>query len=134
LLTIEAAGGGYAIPGAAVIALEHLRDWTGETPLDAAALLGLGPAEVEADVEARVAVLETGERRVALLMRGKLTLIHPKADELLALPPAMHSLTPLVSHVAVVNGKPAFFVLSPARLARSRSAPPEGPTFPIASR
>jgi hypothetical protein len=133
LLTIEAAESGYAIPAASVLAVEHLSDWTGEPPLDALALLGLAEAETEAQTEARVAVLDAGGHRFALLVRGKLTLIHPKTDELLALPSAMQSLAPLVSHVAVVSGKPAFFVLSPVRLARARSALPRRP-LPIPSR
>ena len=133
LLTIEAAGYGYALPGDAVLALEHVRDWTGEPPLDVLGLLGLPPPHVEEVVDSRVAVVASGERRRALLVRGRLTLMHPRADELLELPAALQPLTPLISHVAVVNGKPTFYVLSPAQLARAGSVPSPRPA-PIASR
>ena len=130
LLTIEGRHS-YAVPGACVLGIEHLRDWHGEPPLDVLPLLGIEAAEADADT-ARIALLDTGERRLPLLVRGALALIHPAPGELLPLPAAMQSLAPLVSHIAVVNGKPSLFVLSPARLAHAHAAAPPAP--PIASR
>jgi hypothetical protein len=133
LLTIETDAHGYAVPGACVLGIEHGRDWRGEPPLDALALLGLSAPSV-LDEDARVAVLDAGDERLPLLIRGTLTLIHPAAEELLVLPPALQSLNGLVSHVAVVKGKPSFFVLSPVLLARARRQAPLSLPPPIASR
>lgn len=119
LLTVQTGQHRYALPGACVLAIEHAQDWQGEPPLDALALLGLTPTVGALLDEARVAVLDAGDTQLPLLVRGRLTLIHPAEDELLALPSAMHSETSFVSHIAVVDGKPSFFVLSPALLARA---------------
>jgi hypothetical protein len=119
LLTVEAGRHRYAVPGACVLGIEQRRDWHGDPPIDALALLGLTQTTDSVDGEARVAVLDAGDTRVPLLVRGTLTLIHPGEGELLALPAAMHSEGGLISHVAVVDGKPSFFVLSPALLARA---------------
>jgi hypothetical protein len=119
LLTVEAGRHRYALPGACVLGIEHRQDWRGEPPLDALELLGLAPIAEAADDEARVALIDAGETQLPLLVRGTLTLIHPADDELLALPAAMHSEGGFISHVAVVDGRPSFFVLSPALLARA---------------
>ena len=132
LLTVFAAQLSYAVPSACVLGIERLRDWQGEPPLDVLRALGLPAAAPDAD-EARVAVLDAGERRLALLVRGALSLLHPAPDELLPLPAAMQSLTPLITHIAVVGGKASLFVLSPARLARAQPMAPS-PSLPIASR
>lgn len=120
LLMIEGDGVRYAIPGAAVVSVEHLTDWKGDPPLDTTALLGLPPAAHE--LSTRVAVVSTGERDVPLLLRGTLTLLAVDASQLLSLPAPLQRLSPLISHVVVVDGKPAYLVLSPARLAQASSA------------
>ena len=102
-----------------MIGIEHAQDWHGEPPLDALVLLGLSPAVGATLEDARVAVLDTGDTQLPLLVRGTLKLIHPAEDELLALPAAMHSEASFVSHIAVVDGRPSFCVLSPALLARA---------------
>jgi hypothetical protein len=119
LLRVEADRFSYALPGACVLGIEHARDWRGEPPLDALTLLGLGPLDGAERKDARVAVLDAGETRLPLLVRGTLTLIHPAEDELLALPHAMQTRAGFISHVAVVDGRPSFFVLSPALMARA---------------
>lgn len=132
LLKIGVGSRGYAIPSACVLGIERLCDWHGEAALDVLPLLGIAaPASLLDASDARVALLDAGEQPLPLLVRGALTLIHPAAGELLALPVAMQKL-PLVSHIAVVNGKPSFFVLSPVRLAQARAAAISAP--PIASR
>jgi hypothetical protein len=122
---------GYALPGACVLGIEPLLDWQGEEPLDVLPLLGIDATELPSDGQ-RVALLDAGERRLPLLVRGALTLIHPAPDELLPLPTAMQAFAPLITHIAVVNGKPSFFVLSPARLAQALAA--ASPAVPLASR
>jgi hypothetical protein len=114
-----------------VLGIEAWRDWQGEAPLDVLPLLGIESAGLSSD-EQRVALIEAGERRLPLLVRGALTLIHPASDELLPLPPAMQALAPFITHIAVVNGKASFFVLSPARLAQAPAA--ASPALPFASR
>jgi hypothetical protein len=130
LLTV-AGQHGYALPGACVLTIEYLRDWQGEAPLDVLPLLGI-EAPARANEEQRIALLDAGGRRLPLLVRGALALIHPGPGELLPLPRAMQSLAPLVTHIAVVDGKPSFLVLSPARLAHARAA--TSPALPLASR
>jgi hypothetical protein len=130
LLTIEGRPS-YAIPGACVLGIKRLHDWEGEAPLDVLPLLGIEAAGPDTET-ARVALLDTGEWCLPLLVCGTLSLIRPAPGELLPLPAAMQSLAPLVSHIAVVNGKPSFYVLSPARLAHVHAALPPAP--PIASR
>lgn len=119
MLTVQTGQHRYALPGACVLGIEHAQDWQGEPPLDALVLLGLAPAVGALLDDARVAVLDAGDTQLPLLVRGRLTLIHPEEDELLALPSAMHSQASFVSHIVVVDGKPSFFVLSPALLARA---------------
>jgi hypothetical protein len=122
---------GYALPGASVLGIEPLRDWQGEAPLDVLPLLGIEAVGLPSEGQ-RIALLDAGERRLPLLVRGTLTLIHPAPHELLPLPLAMRSLAPLITHVAVINGKPSFFVLSPAHLAHAQAA--ASPALPFAPR
>jgi hypothetical protein len=130
LLTV-AGPHGYALPGGCVLGIEHLRDWQGEAPLDVLPLLGIEAAALSTEQQ-RVALLDAGERHLPLLVRGALALIHPGPGELLPLPRAMQSLAPLVTHIAVVDGKPSFFVRSPTRLAHAQAA--TSPVLPLASR
>jgi chemotaxis signal transduction protein len=65
---------------------------------------------------ARVLVLEVEGERVQLLVHGALELAEATAANLLQLPAAVRAMTPLLSHLAVLDGKPALFVISPERL------------------
>jgi hypothetical protein len=85
---------------------------------------------------ARVLVLRVGGRELRLLARGALTLSEAGPDRLLPLPRALALSAPLVSHVALVDGKPSIFVVSPERLLLTlggpSSVPPPFETLPEA--
>ena len=115
LLTIRGAGSTWGIPSAAVQGVEACGDTPGaKAPLDVLALLGAAPATP--GQASRVVVLNVHGAELRLLVHGVLTLTETTSSSLLPLPPALQRATPLVSHVAVVDGKPALFVLSPERL------------------
>jgi hypothetical protein len=88
----------------------------------------LGAAPVADDDEPRVLRLRIGQQRLDVLVHGALSLVEALADDLLTLPPAMQSLTPLVSHIALVGGKPSLFVVSPERLLEACRAREKAPT------
>jgi hypothetical protein len=113
LLTISSASGTWGIPSSAVASVEQPRASLGNATPSLLALLGIAVPSAE---PARVLVLQVGDERLPLLVHGTLTLVETTAGDLLPLPPAVQSLTPLVSHLAVVDGKPALFVVSPERL------------------
>lgn len=127
LLTIQGEGGAWGIPSSAVASVRRSASDLpagAETPLDLLTLLGVG-AGFEARADSRVLVLEVQGERAAVLVHGALQLAETAASELLPLPPAVRAQTPLLSHLAVIDGKPALFVVSPERLlqaARSASA------------
>jgi hypothetical protein len=112
LLTIRGAVATWAIPSRAVSAVEPVA--VEETALDALTLLGLG--DTESTQVARVLVLEHAGQKARLLVHGALELSRAGPGELLPLPDALSSVTPLISHVALVNGKPTLLVVSPERL------------------
>ena len=114
LLTIHGAGGVWGIPSTAVISIEKPRDGA-VTPPELRILLGVATPS-DAGQSARVLVLEVEGERASLLVHGALGLAEAAAADLLQLPPALRAMTPLLSHLAVVDGKPALFVISPARL------------------
>ena len=115
LLTIQGAGGAWGIPSSAVQGVEACADAPGaKAPLDVLALLGAAPTTPSR--ASRIVVLRVHGEELRLLVHGALTLTETKSASLLPLPPAMRAAAPLVSHVAVVDGKPALFVLSPERL------------------
>jgi hypothetical protein len=127
LLTIHGEGGAWGIPSSAVAGVERLETRTTEAPLELLSLLGIktSPA-ADANAQARVLVLDVGGERVSLLVHGALHLADAAADDLLQLPASVQSVTPLISHLAVIDGKPALFVVSPERLleaARRREVP-----------
>ncbi len=125
LLTISAACGTWGIPSSAVASVEQPGTDAASAPLSLLTLLGVAAPVAPAEL-ARVLVLRVGGERLALLVHGALTLVETTAADLLPLPAAVQSLTPLLSHVAVVDGKPALFVVSPERLlqaARGAHAP-----------
>ena len=103
----------WSVPGAAVSTIERLSDWSGEAPLDVAVLLGGASGD---EAEARVIVVQTRGAQLPLLARGGLSLLHTSPTHLLALPAAFQSASPLVEQVALLEGSPALFVLSPERL------------------
>ena len=114
LLTIRGAAGAWGIPSSVVQGVESC-DTQGRTAaLDVQALLGAAPATL--GPASRVVVLQVRGRELRLLVNGVLALTETASSNLLPLPPAVQSATPLFSHVAVVDGKPALFVLSPERL------------------
>ena len=131
LLTIQGEGGAWGIPSSAVASVQRASsgaaasaDADSEAPLDLLALLGVATAP-EAGANSRVLVLVVGGQRASLLVHGTLQLAETTASELLPLPPAVQAQTPLLSHLAVIDGKPALFVVSPERLlqaARSAAA------------
>jgi hypothetical protein len=114
LLTIHSGDRVWALPSLAVASVEPFSEDGSDAPLDVLALLGAAPAAGEQ--AARVVVLSVQGQRLRLLVRGHLTLTETAAVNLLPLPAAVQSASPRVSHVALVDGKPALFVVSPERL------------------
>jgi hypothetical protein len=90
---------------------------TAEPPIDLGALLGAPHSEPAEDD--RVLVVQSGERRQRVRIAGQLHLVEGGAVQLLPLPPELRRVSPLVSHVATVGGKPTLFVVSPERLLES---------------
>lgn len=125
LLTIDSARGSWGIPSSAVASVAQASPQAAEATQSLLALLGI-EAPNGALLEARVLVLQVGSERVSLLVHGALTLLDATAADLLPLPAAVRRITPLVSHLAVVGGKPALFVVSPERLLQAaRAAAPD---------
>jgi hypothetical protein len=133
LLTIQGEGGAWGIPSSAVASVQRADasaegDAGTEAPLDLLTLLGVAAAP-EARANSRVLVLEVSGQRASLLVHGALQLAEAAASELLPLPAAVRAQTPLLSHLAVIDGKPTLFVVSPERLLQAaRSAP--APSLP----
>jgi hypothetical protein len=113
LLAVRSGTASWSVPGAAVTRIERLSDWAGDAPLDVAQLVGNAGA---GDAELRVLVLDTEGQELPLLARGTLALIESSPERLLAMPAAFHASAPLVDRVALIDGAPALFVLSPSRL------------------
>jgi hypothetical protein len=128
LLTIQGEGGAWGIPSSAVASVQRVVSSAGadaERPLDLLTLLGVTTAP-EARPDSRVLVLDEAGQRASLLVHGTLQLAEAAVSELLPLPAAVQAQTPLLSHLAVIDGKPALFVVSPERLlqaARSAADP-----------
>lgn len=128
LLVVRDAQCSWAVPSALVRAVERRSDWAGTAPLDPAELLATSPAlarhglddarlaQSGAEQEARVIVVGTEQQPVPLLARGALALLPIAAEALLVLPEPFPALAPLVAQVALEDGAPAIFVLSPERL------------------
>ena len=128
LLTLSNASGTWGIPSAAVASVEQPSSALASSTLSLLDLLGVALPSAAAE-PARVLVLQVGDERLPLLVHGTLTLVETTAGDLLPLPAALQSLTPLVSHLAVVDGKPALFVVSPERLLQAaRGAHPLSPS------
>jgi len=114
LLTIRGPGHAWAIPSVAVTGVEAVGDTSDASMLDVPALLG--DAETVPSDASRVVILRIQGQELRLLAHGALTLMETTSSNLLPLPPLMQGAAPLVSHIAVVDGRPALFVLSPERL------------------
>lgn len=112
LVAVRGAGGAWAVPGSAVVAIEASAAGTREAALDVAQWFG--ESEPAAAETSRVLVLDVAGRRVRLLTRGALSLLEPGQVQLLVVPEALA--TPLISHVGVEGGSPTLCVLSPERL------------------
>jgi len=118
LLTIWTEHGQWALPCSAVVSVESAAAApTAEPSCDLAALLGAPSSEPTRDD--RVLLVQSGERRRRVRIAGQLHLVDGAAVELLPLPPELCRMSPLVSHVATVGGKPTLFVVSPERLLES---------------
>lgn len=115
LLTIHGASGVWGIPSTAVASIEPPQVDAAAAPPALLALLGVATPS-DASQRARVLVLEVEGERVQLLVHGALELAETAAADLLQLPAAVRAMTPLLSHLAVLDGKPALLVISPERL------------------
>lgn len=114
LLTIHGASGAWGIPSSAVASIEQAQDGVAPPP-ELLALLGVATPD-DVSLRARVLMLEVHGERVQLLVHGALELAEAASSDLLLLPAAVQAMTPLLSHLAVIDGKPALFVVSPERL------------------
>lgn len=116
LLTIRCGDTCWALPSSAVAEVERLASDARTDAPDALELLGLPGA---LDDARRVLVVRAAEERARFLVRGTLALAEATPGSLLALPTELATAAPLVSHVAVLEGKPSVFVVSPERLLRA---------------
>jgi hypothetical protein len=114
LLTIDTGSAVWALPSAAVTAIEPFTESDRETVADVGQLLGAAP--VGASRTRRVLSVEVSGHRLRLLADGALMLRTIGQRELVPLPPALAGSSPFVTHVALVDGKPALLVVSPERL------------------
>ena len=122
LLTIHGASGVWGIPSVVVTGVELPNAVAATDPPDLLALLGVATPS-QTNEHARVLSLDVRGEHVQVLVHGALQLAETAAVDLLPLPAAVRAVTPLLSHLAVVDGKPALFVLSPERLVEAaRSA------------
>ena len=133
LLAIHGAGGVWGIPSTAVASIEPPPVDATATPLELLALLGVG-VSAPANQRARVLVLEVEGERVNLLVHGALELAETAAADLLQLPAAVRAMTPLLSHLAVLDGKPALLVISPERLLQAARGAPSAVPLPDSAR
>src|SRR5438046_1717814 len=101
LLTIRTASGAWGIPSSAVASVEQPGEAAAAGALSLWTLLGIDTPVASAG-QARVVVLAVAGERLPLLVHGALTLVETAVGDLLPLPAAVQTLTPLVSHLAVV--------------------------------
>jgi hypothetical protein len=121
LLAIQSGHSSWALPSTAVASVEAFEPGSSDDALDLLQFLG---APVEAAGEARVLVVQAFGERLRVLARGALRLLDPSDVSVLPLPAALQKDSPLISHVGVVAGVPALFVISPARLLSALRAAP----------
>jgi hypothetical protein len=119
LLTVQLGASAWAIPSSAVLSVESVSEGERE-PIDAPDALALLGLEARGGESARrVMVVRARGEQARLLIRGTLGLREATPQELVPLPSELAASAPLVSHVAVLDGKPALFVVSPERLLRA---------------
>lgn len=114
LLTVQLGASAWAIPSSAVLSVASVSEGEPDDAPDALALLGLEACGGEST--RRVMVVSARGEQARLLVRGALGLREATPQELLPLPSELAASAPLVSHVAVLDGKAALFVVSPERL------------------
>jgi hypothetical protein len=78
--------------------------------------------------------VQASGRRARLLARGALVLRTVTERELVPLPPAFESGSQLVSHVGLVDDKPALLVVSPERLVRALPSTESSASSPLPHR
>jgi hypothetical protein len=117
LLTVDAFNCAWALPSTVVASVAPFDSEPSEPMVDVLGLLGTA---IDLTETARLLVLQVNGVRLPLVARGNLLLTHVRHSELLPLPQALVASCPLVSHVALVEGKPALLVLSPERLLRAQ--------------
>ncbi len=115
LLTIHGESGAWGIPSSAVASVEQPDAAAADEPVELLTLLGIAEP-LDPQRQARVLVLQVQGERLHLRVHGTLQLAQSSATQLLPLPDALTKSSPLISHLAVVDGKPALFVVSPERL------------------
>jgi len=113
LLTIDAGSPVWAIASSAVENIEPFADDDDASAVDVRALLG--GVEVHGQAR-RVITVQASGRRLRLLARGALLLRSIGQHEIVPLPAAFERSSALVSHVALVDGKPSLLVVSAERL------------------
>ena len=133
LLTIHGAGRVWGIPSTAVASIEQPPADAAAAPPELLALLGVA-TPTDANQRARVLVLEVEGERVNVLVHGALELAEAAAADLLQLPAAVRAMTPLLSHLAVLDGKPALLVVSPERLLQAARGAPTAVPLPDSAR
>lgn len=119
LLVVRAGDHAWAIPSWAVHGVEGLADDATSDEPDVLELLGMAGSD---RWSRRVVVLRAEDEQARVLVRGSIALTDASPEELVPLPAELASVAPLVTHVAVVAGRPAWFVVSPSRLLRAARA------------
>jgi hypothetical protein len=76
----------------------------------------LGATNSAGQREGRVLVVQAAGQRRKVRVLGTLELLEGAMVELLPLPAEVRAAAPLITHVALVGGKPKLFVVSPERL------------------
>lgn len=113
LLTVEGGNLVWAIPSAAVTSIEPFTDADAATAADVRTLLRAAAAD---ELTKRVLTLQVQSKLLRLLTRGTLGLRTLGERELVPLPAAFDRCSPLVTHVALVEGRAELLVVSPERL------------------
>lgn len=115
LLTVTAASGCWGFPSSAVLGVETFEEQpAGELPPDLLTLLGA--ASDGERREGRVLVVQAAGQQRKVRVQGALQLLEGATVELLPLPAEVRAASPLITHIALVGGKPKLFVVSPERL------------------
>ncbi len=117
LLTVHAGQSAWAIPSAAITSVERLVAGAETDAPDALTLLGM--ARADAETSRRVMVVHAAGEHARVLVCGAIALTETAPEDLVPLPTELATTAPLVSHVALVSGKAALFVVSPERLLRA---------------